>query len=116
MAKQELRFKNLRAAMEAIQSERSMEVGGHTWQSMVERYGEAVLFAEIASITGRLESLIWNQSWQYGNASENIDRILDLCIDLGNYAEFLYLATLDREEREQFLRQRNSLKDAGVEL
>lgn len=97
--KDNLRFETLREAMAEVQNSRSSEVGGHTWQQMVERYGEAILFAEVASIVGRLESLLWDPQTAHPDA--NIDRLLDLCIDLGNYAEFLYLSFLEREKRAQ---------------
>jgi hypothetical protein len=102
MSKIELRYPNLRIAMEEVQKERSLEVGGHTWEKLVEQYGEAILFAEIASIVSRLEQMIWHAG-PYANPINNVDRILDLCIDLGNFTEFLYLATIDRENRTAFL-------------
>jgi len=99
----ELRYPNLREAMLAVQKQRSGEVGGHTWEQMVERYGIAILFGEIASITLRLESVIWGEAWNpYSNPHEvDIDRLLDLCIDLGNYTEFLYIAIQDWEEKNK---------------
>lgn len=96
--KDNLRFETLREAMAEVQNSRSEEVGGHTWQGMVERYGESILFAEIVSIVGRLEPIIWHG---IGDIEDNMDRLLDLCIDLGNYAEFLYLSFLEREKRGQ---------------
>lgn len=98
--KTELRFKNLREAMAAIQEEREEEVGRHTWRDVVKHYGEAILFAEMATIMSRLQVLIWEQNpYENPDNPEMIERTLDLCIDLGNFTEFLYLATLDREKR-----------------
>lgn len=95
--KSELRYTTLREAMEAVQNERQDEVGRHTWTTMVERYGLAILFAEVASIVGRLEPLIWDNN-PYKNPFEDHDRILDLLIDLGNYTEFLYLSVQKQED------------------
>ena len=97
--KDNLIYKNLQEAMTSVQNQRAMEVGGHTWELQVERYGEAYLFIEIASITARLEQAIWKNAGNdafWADEPEHVDRILDLCIDLGNYADFLYRSTLKR--------------------
>jgi hypothetical protein len=101
--KDKLIYDNLGLAMGAVQSQRSMELGGHTWQGMVERYGECYLFMEIASIVSRLEQGIWVDGmnpYSPPPSRARIDRLLDLCIDLGNYTDFLYQSLIKRIEAE----------------
>lgn len=82
--------------MAAIQKERADELGRHIWEDMVEQYGEAILFAELASITARLKELVWQAEYDNPNHPDRIDRILDLCIDGGNYLDFLYQTVMKR--------------------
>lgn len=92
--KSNLRYENLRIAMEKIQNEREQEIGEHTWQELVDTYGEAILFAEIASIVSRLKQMFWGNHYLNMDSQEVIDRALDLLIDLGNFAEFFYISLL----------------------
>jgi hypothetical protein len=96
-------YQNLRVAMQDIQMKRSDELGGHTWPGMVERYGECYLFMEIASIVSRLEQGIWVDGmnpYSPPPSRDRIDRLLDLCIDLGNFTDFLYQSLIKRIEAE----------------
>lgn len=99
--KQEIRFANLAEAMVAVQNEREAEIGQHTWGMLVEHYGEAILFAEIASIVSRLDAIFWRGVPMFDNPDDPqiLERALDLCIDLGNYTDFLYRTILAREKR-----------------
>lgn len=100
--KERLHHPNLRAAMSYIQGQRSQEVGGHTWEQTVERYGESYLFVEMAAIMSRLEQMIWvGQTLNpYSNPSSfNFERALDLCIDLGNYTDFLYQSLMKLQSK-----------------
>ena len=76
-------------AMENVQSIRKREVGGHTWQLYIRRYGPQIIFAEIASITSRIEELIWKKN-EDSLTTEQKNRLKDLTIDLGNYSGFLF--------------------------
>lgn len=102
MSKEKLRFDNLREAMEEVQGRRAADVGGHTWKLTVERYGIAALFVEIASITGRLEQMIWREPMMAVD-NMNFDRAYDLLIDMGNYADFLYQAIREIEKERDDL-------------
>jgi hypothetical protein len=98
-----LRFKTLAEAMTDVQDLRASEVGGHTWQKSAERYGISYLWVEMAAIMSRLEQMLWvDQTLNpYSNPNLfNFDRALDLCIDLGNYTDFLYRSLQSAEETE----------------
>jgi len=101
--KEKLIYDNLGLAMGAVQSQRKSELGGHTWPQMVERYGEAYLFVEIVSIVSRLEKGIWDEAmnpYSPPPSHERLERLLDLCIDLGNFTDFLYQSLIKRIEQE----------------
>ena len=76
-------------AMKTVQDDRQAEVGGHTWESYTLRYGPQILFAEIASITSRIEQLIWRKD-EGELTPEQLARLEDLTVDLGNYSGFLF--------------------------
>lgn len=111
MAKSNLRFDNLREAMEVIQREREEEIGHHTWDEQVERYGVPYLFIEIASIVARLEIPLYRDPLfnPYMSPRDiNFNRLLDLTIDLGNYADFLYQTLIKYEEKDSERRAREA--------
>lgn len=90
--------------MARIKRERGERVGGHTYRDQIAKYGIAVMFAEIASITSRLEMLLWkNQSKNVWLDRPGLERLQDLCIDMGNYSSFIWewaesgLRTLDQK-------------------
>ena len=97
MKKQQLRFPTLAEAMASVQEERAMEVGGHTYPELVEQYGLAILFAEIATIVSRLKRIMWDTS---DLEVINFERLFDLLIDLGNFADFLYREAQKQERLE----------------
>lgn len=97
MKKQQLRFPTLAEAMASVQEERAMEVGGHTYSELVEQYGLAILFAEIATIVSRLKRIMWDTS---DLEVINFERLFDLLIDLGNFADFLYREAQKQERLE----------------
>ena len=98
--KEQLRYDNLREAMEDVQKRRRDEVGMHTWKLLVDHYGEAILFAELASIMSRLEGMFWySNPWENPDEDSRIERAYDLLIDLGNYADFLYQTIREREKK-----------------
>ena len=76
-------------AMKKVQSDREREAGGHTWKVYTRRYGPQIIFAEIASITSRIEALIWKKS-EDSLTAEQKNRLRDLTVDLGNYTSFLF--------------------------
>lgn len=95
-----MNYPTLSEAMEVIKAEREGEIGTHTWKQLVDHYGEAILFAEIASIVSRLEGIFWHENpYKHPDDLKILDRAIDLCIDLGNYTDFLYRTILDRKQR-----------------
>ena len=82
-------MKDFLAIMKAIQDDRSEAVGGHTHEDLIKRYGPAIMFAELASITSRIESMLWDPT-DIPLDSINHDRLQDLCVDLANYVSFLW--------------------------
>lgn len=97
MNKQEVRFPTLLVAMVSVQDERGKEVGGHTYSDLVDQYGLAILFAEIATIVSRLKKIMWDQS---DHELINYERLFDLLIDLGNFTDFLYREAQKQERLE----------------
>ncbi len=91
-----LRYPSLAQAMNAVRNERAQEVPD-TFEDLVETYGLAILFAEVASIVSRLKAMIWEENTQ----SINFDRLYDLLIDLGNFTDFLYMEAQKQEKREE---------------
>lgn len=65
---------------------RSREVGGHSYLTQIERYGLGIMFAEMANIMSRLEQMLWLNDPK----DANLERLLDLLVDLGNYTSFTY--------------------------
>jgi len=120
MSKENLRYPDLRTAMSEIQKARAEETGGHTWQDLVEHYGQSILFAEIASIVSRLEAMFWvpNPYADIYLPEPQVDRALDLLIDLGNFTEFLYISVQDEEERlaRQLERSREVVSSIGKKV
>lgn len=98
MSKERMRYSSLTQAMAAIRNEREKEIGNHTYTDLVETYGLAILFAEIASIVSRLKAMIWEENTLQ---PINFERLYDLLIDLGNFTEFLYLEAQKQEKREE---------------
>lgn len=74
------------AQMLAIQDDRAEAVGGHSWEKLVERYGPQAMFFEMASILSRLEVSLLSPG------PIDRERVMDLCLDMGNYASFLWSA------------------------
>ncbi len=99
MSKANVRFPTLILAMAQVRKEREDEVGASTYQDLVNTYGLAILFAEIASITSRLKGLLWTD--EAIMQPINYDRLLDLLIDLGNFTDFLYMEAQKQEKREE---------------
>ena len=87
---------NFVEAMASKREERAAEVGKHTWKQTIERYGLGYLFIEIASIVSRMEEMIWPPP-ENGLTEQQLARLDDLTIDLGNYAGFLYDALVGYE-------------------
>ena len=78
--------KDFLKAMSEVKNQRVEEVGGDGWQSYVEIYGPQALFAEIASITHRLKLLFWDTPYNVAQQQ----KAMDLLVDIGNYAGFLF--------------------------
>ncbi len=110
MKKTQLRYPTLSDAMAAVQKERADEVGGHTYMDLVDQYGLAILFAEIATIVSRLKRIMWDTS---DYQLINWDRLYDLLIDLGNFTDFLYREAQkqDRLENPEANKQREKSKN-----
>lgn len=85
-------------AMLDIQENRKRELGKHTWRTHLDRYGPAPYAWELIGITSRLEAAIINR---HPETSMNTPKVLDLLVDLGNYASFLYDWIVEKEEQEQ---------------
>lgn len=81
------------------QSQRSSEVGGHTYQQQIEKYGLRIMFAELANIMSRLEQMIWVGDADLSIAQKPL-RLLDLLVDLGNYTSFTYSYVLDQAQEK----------------
>ena len=73
-------------AMAGKQEARAAEVGADTWREYSGTYGPRILYAEVASINSRLKEIFWDSEY----TSDKKARALDLLVDLGNYASFLY--------------------------
>lgn len=84
-------------AMTSKQVERALEVGADTWREYADTYGVAILYAEIASINSRLKQVFWDHNPYEDMSTLNKPRVLDLLVDLGNYASFLYAAVDEHE-------------------
>ena len=86
-------------AMERVLQDRAEEVGAHTWKIHAARYGPKVLFAEIISITSRIEALIWKRDIEHGLTGRQLSKLEDLTIDLGNYTLFLFNWTQEQFDK-----------------
>lgn len=84
------------ALMKSIQDDRSEAIGGHSYKKLIEKYGPAIMFAELASIVSRLEFMLWNKTDEDGNLIDH-ERLQDLCVDLANYSSFLWGWSVDRQ-------------------
>ena len=95
--------------MARIKRERGERVGGHTYRDQIAKYGIAVMFAEIASITSRLEMLLWkNQSKKVWLDWPALERLQDLCIDMGNYSSFIWEWAAEQMRKQEV----NDFQDA----
>ena len=104
----DLRFPTLAQAMHAIRRKRTEEIPD-TFEDLVETYGLAILFAEIASIVSRLKAMLWSDEALMKPI--NFDRLFDLLIDLGNFTDFLYMEARKQEKCEEI----NSVQVSGNE-
>ncbi len=98
MSVEHLRYPSLAQAMDNVRNQRAQEIPD-TFEDLVETYGLAILFAEVASIVSRLKAMLWSDEALMKPI--NFDRLLDLLIDLGNFTDFLYMEAQKQEKREE---------------
>lgn len=88
--------------MMSKQAERGGAVGGHSWKENIEIYGPAILFAEIAAINSRLKKMLWDDPSKHKRGDFDWERLLDLLVDIGNYADFLYQWAENEKDKKEF--------------
>jgi len=78
-------------AMQAIKDDRRAEIGKHIWREHLDDLGPAGYLFDLIGIVGRLRAILWPGVQHLSSLTEaQVDKVLDLLIDLGNYAGFTH--------------------------